>query len=52
MATSTGKAARKAHGTRVAAKRAKRRKGARKSFGQLPVSFTAGNAEAFVRRAA
>lgn len=46
---STGKKARKAHGTRFAAKRAKARRGGRKQFGQLPISVSKGNAEAFVR---
>lgn len=48
MATSTGKAARRKHGTKVAAKRAKQRKGARKIFGQLPVSASRGNAAGWV----
>jgi len=41
--TSTGKAARKRYGTRYSAKRAKARRGARKRFGQLPVSVARGN---------
>ncbi len=45
----TGKHARKRYGTRVAAKQAKARRGRRKKFGQLPVSVSKGNAEAFVR---
>lgn len=48
MATSTGKAARKSHGTRVGCKRARRRRVARKVFGKLPVSASRGNAAAFV----
>lgn len=51
MATSTGKKARKAHGTRAAAKRAKGRRGkARKRFGRLPVSVISGTAGPFVAR--
>lgn len=46
---STGKKARRAHGTRFAAKRAKARKKKTKTFGALPVSVVRGNAEAWVR---
>lgn len=45
--TSTGKAARKRHGTRFAAKAAKSRKGKRKTFGTLPYSAVRGNAATF-----
>jgi len=47
--TSTGKHARKKFGTRVAAKRGKRRRGKAKVFGKLPVSASKGNAEGFIR---
>ena len=47
---STGKRARKKFGTRVAAKRSKARHKKTKTFGSLPVSVIAGNAEAFVSR--
>lgn len=50
MAISTGKAARRTHGTRVAAKRAKSRRRRDKVFGSLPVSVVAGNAQAFINR--
>lgn len=45
--TTTGKAARRRHGTRVAAKRAKERRPGHKAFGHLPVSVARGNAQAF-----
>ena len=41
---STGKKARKRHGTRAAAKRAKKRGAKVKQFGVLPVSESRGNA--------
>lgn len=47
---STGKAARKRYGTRVAAKRSKGRKAKTKTFGHLPISVIAGTAMEFVRR--
>lgn len=46
---STGKRARRAHGTRAACKRAKSRK-PRKEFGKLLVSVVAGNAAEFIRK--
>lgn len=52
MAISTGKDARKRLGTRAACRRAKGRKGQRKSFGRLPYSVVAGTAEAFIRKGA
>jgi len=48
---STGKAARRRHGTRVAAKASKGRKRRKhKTFGSLPVSVIADTAAEFVRR--
>lgn len=46
---STGKKARKQHGTRAAAKRAKRSKREGKDFGKLPVSESRGIAESWRR---
>lgn len=46
---STGKAARRHHGTRVACKRAIRRRVRRRQFGTLPISVKRGNADAWVR---
>ena len=46
MATSTGKAARRRHGTRFAAKAAKSKR-THKKFGKLPVSESRGNAKAW-----
>jgi hypothetical protein len=45
----TGKSARKRYGTKVAAKQAKKSRGRRKKFGQLPVSVSRGNTEQFIR---
>jgi len=49
---STGKAARKRYGTRVAAKRSKARTvhAKAKVYGSLPISVIAGTAPEFVRR--
>lgn len=49
MATQTGKKARRAGGTRFACKRAKARKTKKRSWGHLPYSVEAKNAEEAVR---
>ena len=49
--TSTGKRARKTGGNRHACKRLRaRRNKTRRTFGKLPISVAAGNAERFVLR--
>jgi hypothetical protein len=50
MANATGKAARKAMGTRVACKRAKSKSRRDKKFGSLPVSVIKGNTAEFIAR--
>jgi hypothetical protein len=45
--TTTGKAARRRHGTKVSAKQAKARRGIKKAFGSLPISAKRGNAAGY-----
>jgi hypothetical protein len=52
MATTTGKAARRAHGTRVGCKRAKTRKAKKRSWGVNPFCALRKTAEEFMRRLA